>query len=394
MRNGSLLVVCCVAVGGVAAGCSDPGGGGGGLADADAAAEVLFDTGNGEVDATPSCTNGARQCSGQTAQQCVNGAWQTSSVCRDEQVCQAGACFSGETTGETSNDTTNEVANEVVGPTDPCDNRECGSDGEGGSCGSCLNSETCNGAGQCVSQCVPDCAGKECGSNLCGGICGSCGNFEQCVQGTCELTEVCDCEGAVCGLDNCGNSCGTCSGQTTCSGGLCVSTETGGTCIDMIDCIYDEALGCITAADQAEFDLCVEDCYGSASATGAAEFDAYLGCLNECPAPDDDPATTADDLAYDRCSYQSCSDEEAFCVLETAGSGTCYGILDCSDLCVSGDSACYQGCYEAATPAAQAALWGINNCLTIECPDDTDTTCIDVALQDQCVDFLIACQAN
>jgi len=393
VRKGSLLVACWIALGGLAVGCADPGGGNG--VAADAGPEVLFDIGAGDADATPACSNGARQCAGQVAQQCVNGSWQTSSVCRNEQVCQAGACTSGETTGETTNEVVNEVANEVIAPDDPCATRECGPDGRGGSCGTCLNSETCNALGQCVSQCVPDCGGKECGSNLCGGSCGTCnGAFEQCVQGTCELTEVCDCEGAVCGLDNCGNSCGTCTGQTTCSGGSCVSTETGGTCVDLIDCIYDETVGCITAADDAAFNLCVEDCYGTASVTGAAEFDAYLGCLNECPMPDDNPATTADDLAYARCTYQSCSDEEAYCVLETAGSGTCIGIFDCFDLCADGDSDCFQGCYEDATPAAQAALWGLNNCLAVECPDDTDATCVDLAVQDQCSDFVIDCQLN
>jgi len=242
--------------------------------------------------------------------------------------------------------------------------------------------------------CVPDCAGKECGNDLCGGSCGTCGNFEQCVQGSCELTQVCDCDGAVCGLDNCGNSCGTCSGQTTCSGGLCVSTATGGTCVELLFCIFDELDGCFTAADQAEFDLCVDGCYAGASATGVDEFDAYLGCLDACPSPDDDPNTTADDLAYARCSYQNCSDVEAFCWLDGSGSGTCFGILDCFDGCGAGDSDCFEGCYEQATPAAQVALWGINGCLSVECPDETDDACVDDALQGACFEFLSACQFN
>jgi len=393
----SLLVACCLAVMGFATACSEPGGSGpGATTDADVAGEVLFDD-IGVADAA-ACSNGTRQCSGQIAQQCVNGNWSTSSVCRNEQVCVAGACMSGETSGETTNETigetTGEVSNEVVEPVDRCELRECGPDGAGGSCGTCFNSETCSSAGQCVSLCVPDCSGKDCGSNGCGGTCGTCGNFEQCVQGSCELTDTCTCDGAVCGLDNCGNSCGTCPGNATCSGGQCRSIQTGGGCVDMINCIYDDVTGCITAVDDDTFNVCVDACYVASSDTGAAEFEAYLGCLNECPATDDNPNTTADDLANARCGYQSCSDEEAFCVLESSGSNTCFGIIDCTATCNSGDEDCFVACYEGATPEAQVALWGLNNCLTVECPDDTDDACVDLAFQDQCMDFLFDCQNN
>lgn len=390
MRNVSYVAL----LGSIVIACSDPGGGGGGVfvdATADGMDVSFVDVG-GDV-ATPgdvagACTNGERRCAGQVAQQCVNGAFQDLFECPSTQICEAGACRASEVTNTETSDTS-----DVIVPPDPCLGKECGPDGLGGSCGTCDFPDACSPQGQCVQGCTPDCTGKECGSDLCGGTCGSCGAFEQCVQGQCEQTEVCDCAGAVCGLDNCGNSCGTCTGQTTCSGGRCVSIAQGGTCVDLIDCIYDQTLGCFLEPDEPSFQACVDACYAASSDTGIAEFEAYLGCLQGCPEPDGDPNTTADDLAYDRCAYQNCSDEEAFCVLETSGANTCFGIVDCYSACADGDDACVIACYEGGSPAAQAAIWGISNCLSVECPSGDDL-CIEAALQDQCLDHLIACENN
>ncbi len=405
MRLGLLLVV----LSGWVVGCAEPGGSG--TSDADAQGEVRFD--DVSVPDAPDgtgCTNGVRECAGQVVRQCVGGAFQDLITCPTGQVCEAGDCRSGDVVQpETRQDvtettqpettlpeTTQEVTQpdgETIGPDDPCEFRECGDDGEGGSCGSCGGGELCNSIGRCVATCTPQCNNKECGSDGCGGDCGTCGAFEQCVAGSCELTEVCDCEGAVCGADNCGNLCGICTGQTSCSNGRCVSIEAGDTCVDLIDCIFDDVAGCFVTEDEALSNACIDACYAGTSATGVAEFDAYLACLNLCPTPDDNPATTADDLAYSRCSYEQCSAEEAACVLGSSGSGTCYGILDCMDTCVEGDGPCFQECYEQATPAAQAALWGLESCIGVECPD-SDELCIEEAFSNQCFDFLLACDEN
>jgi hypothetical protein len=386
MRQGLLFVVLC----GWMVGCDEPGDGV--TPDAETQGEVRFD--DVSVPDAPDgtgCTSGVRECVGQVVRQCVGGAFQDLITCPTGQVCEAGDCRSGDvvqpettldvtetTQPETSQpETTQEVTQpdaETVGPNDPCEFRECGDDGEGGSCGSCDSGELCSAIGRCVATCTPQCTNKECGSDGCGGECGECGGFEQCVAGSCELTEVCDCEGAVCGPDNCGNLCGICTGQTTCSSGRCVSIEAGDTCVEISN-------------------ACIDACYAGTSTTGVAEFDAYVECLNLCPTPDDNPATTADDLAYSRCSYEQCSAEEAACVLGSSGSGTCFGILDCTDTCVEGDGPCYQECYEQATPAAQTALWGIESCLGVECPDG-DELCIEEAINDRCFDFVLACNEN
>lgn len=372
--------------------CSDPGGGGT-VADgtSDASAEVSFgDTPVSTDSASGGCTNGERRCNGQIAQQCVNGAFQDLFECPSTQICEAGACRAGETadTVDTSGGT------EVIVPPDPCEGKECGPDGQGGLCGTCQLPEACNPQGQCVQGCTPQCGGKECGSDLCGGSCGSCGQNEQCIQGQCEPNQVCDCNGAVCGLDNCGNSCGNCPIGSTCSGGTCVSSPAGGNCEDLIDCIYDEVSGCWLQPDEDSFNVCVDACYTASSDQGIAEFEAYLGCVDTCPPPDDDPNTTADDLAFDRCLYNQCSDVQAYCFLDGSGPLTCFEMFDCFDLCVEGDTNCFINCWESGNPAAQAALWGLNTCLIVECPDDNDDLCVDAAIQDQCIDFVTACQLN
>jgi hypothetical protein len=65
-----------------------------------------------------------------------------------------------------------------------CTGKQCGSDGCGGSCGTCNG--TCTASGQCQGTCVPDCTGKTCGSDGCTGSCGTCSGGLECgSSGTC-----------------------------------------------------------------------------------------------------------------------------------------------------------------------------------------------------------------
>ncbi len=96
-----------------------------------------------------------------------------------------------------------------------CGDRECGSDGCGGTCGSCAGGEVCTPAGQCVNrnECTPQCDGRTCGDNGCGGICGTCGPGLGCVNGACTAdacTPKCllpSGQPKPCGTDGCGNAC-------------------------------------------------------------------------------------------------------------------------------------------------------------------------------------------
>ena len=69
--------------------------------------------------------------------------------------------------------------------TPSCGSNVCGSDGCGGSCGTCGSGYSCE-SGQCVAPtCTPSCSGKECGPDGCGGSCGSCSGGESCSSGQC-----------------------------------------------------------------------------------------------------------------------------------------------------------------------------------------------------------------
>lgn len=101
--------------------------------------------------------------------------------------------------------------------------RKCGSDGCGGTCGSCSAGKICS-EGQCVSSCSPVCESGYCGPDGCGGTCG-CGADKNCVSGQCiSCTDKETCGNKKCGVDGCGRSCGTCPSDYKCSNGACVKS--------------------------------------------------------------------------------------------------------------------------------------------------------------------------
>lgn len=107
--------------------------------------------------------------------------------------------------------------------TPDCNNKKCGPDGCGGSCGTCSSNEGCK-AGVCTANCVGSCTGKSCGDDGCGKSCGSCKTHERCSSsGQCVCTP--QCLGKVCGDDACGGSCGTCESKFTCTAGQCLPGE-------------------------------------------------------------------------------------------------------------------------------------------------------------------------
>ena len=151
-----------------------------------------------------------------------------------------------------------------------CEGKECGSDGCGGSCGACLETELCTGEGVCV--CVPDCAGKQCGDNGCGGSCGDCPAQYQCTgSGLCACVP--DCTGKECGDDGCGGVCATCPINHVCTGQSicvcvpnCVDKECGddgcgvscGSCTPGTICVFGACQdGCDTDGDCALLEECV-----------------------------------------------------------------------------------------------------------------------------------------
>lgn len=180
-----------------------------------------------------------------------------------------------------------------------CYGVQCGSDGCGGSCGTCQPGQACvNGlcSGGCVPQCTTaDGTPKVCGPNGCGGQCGSCPPGTQCLvaQGICQQTCVPSCAGKQCGGDGCGGSCGTCNAGYTCSStGHCIPGTTTTTCMDMVECSYSCnfeltcVLGCVQGGTQASNSafqnllLCVAQQCGYTGVTQACAENAMNGaCL-------------------------------------------------------------------------------------------------------------------
>ena len=122
-----------------------------------------------------------------------------------------------------------------------CNGKNCGSDGCGGSCGSCTGNQTCN-PDNSRCECAPNCGDHTCENDGCddcdgcGGSCRSCPNGQTCNNGKCGCIP--DCNGGRCG-DGCGNACTnnpcpvgqTCSADgSKCIG--CISNCNGGRCGD------------------------------------------------------------------------------------------------------------------------------------------------------------------
>jgi len=102
-----------------------------------------------------------------------------------------------------------------------CVFKDCGSDGCGWNCGTCLQGYVCGG-GKCV--CTPKCELKECGPDSCGGSCGKCEEGEVCKNGLCKQPPCepnCDEYEFECGPDGCGGACGACIDGISCTKDTC-----------------------------------------------------------------------------------------------------------------------------------------------------------------------------
>jgi|JI10StandDraft_1071094.scaffolds.fasta_scaffold160814_2 hypothetical protein len=112
------------------------------------------------------------------------------------------------------------------------------------------------------------------------------------------------------------------------------------TCAELNDCLSNCGEG---------DDACANDCFGQASAEGAALFEAAGRCIQ---------AAGGD---------QSQCQEEIEACLGGGGPGpggdlTCGGIFDCAGQCPQNDQACIQGCLQAGTPAAQDEAIELSQC--------------------------------
>ena len=126
---------------------------------------------------------------------------------------------SGDTSSTPSDPTDTGSSQPDPGCTPLCGGKECGSDGCGGSCGTCPENHTCSFTTN-TCQCNKSCTGKLCtDDDGCGGTCG-CKSNEKCIEdtGVCECVPHCE-EGWQCGGDGCGGSCGD-----GCGDGFCIES--------------------------------------------------------------------------------------------------------------------------------------------------------------------------
>lgn len=134
-------------------------------------------------------------------------------------------------------------------------------------------------AGQTPITCTPNCEGKECGPDGCGGTCGSCvAAAPECKDGLCVTVCTPKCDGLACGPDGCGDVCGTCPGETVC--GLdqksCRQAATDAVCLKV------DSTGCCQGVSKNAW--CMTD--GTVEAFGdCAVFAKYAAMIGEVPKP-------------------------------------------------------------------------------------------------------------
>lgn len=162
-----------------------------------------------------------------------------------------------------------------------CAGRACGSDGCGGSCGSCLTGSVCNASGQCES-CTPACAGRVCGDDGCGGSCGTCSIGSSCnPAGQCQAGCTPSCSGRECGSDGCGGSCGTCDSFETCTtSGVCEGLS----CEWPDDCGSETAFICDPSTQRCALPECTSDsqCLSTEACLPQVEGGTSGACYREC----------------------------------------------------------------------------------------------------------------
>lgn len=228
-----------------------------------------------------SCTSSCQAAACTENWQC--GSWST---CTNNQ--QTRTCTDSNNCGTTNNKPP-EVQS-CTSCTPNCQNKQCGDNGCGGSCGTCQTGYTCSNY-QCVSSCTPKtCSqlGKTCGSwnNGCGGnvSCGSCSSGQICSNGNCVASctpATCTSLGYNCGTasNGCGGTlnCGTCPSGQTCQSNKCITSTP--TCTN--DCSPSGTKQCSGNGYQFCGNFDSDSCYewGPATDCGTAKYCSRGSCI-------------------------------------------------------------------------------------------------------------------
>jgi hypothetical protein len=292
--------------------------------------------------------------------------------------------------------------------TPQCAGKECGTDPQGFSCGTCAAGDSClESVGQCMTlpqACVPhdgpgcdgcsceacvcetyptcctenwdlfctaacelecgydcsacpsdpSCDGIACGE-FCGVDCGSCGGGEVCLSGTCCAPQ---CDGKNCGPDGCGGSCGSCEGSNLCSpGGVCGACEP--SCEGKV-CGGDGCGGSCGSCPSNQFCADEGSCAASACEPGCEQ--NKVDCGPDCECWCDSECFSYGDCCDGICSVCADKYEESCCAPQcdgkSCGGDGCGG--SCGQ-CAAG-LACEDGACTGCVPDCEGKTCGDDRC--------------------------------
>jgi len=223
----------------------------------------------------------------------------------------------------------------------------------------------CKECGTSCTACEASCDGKVCGSDGCGGSCGTC-ETGTCEDGQCVL---CSCNGVECGEDGCGNSCGECEAGFFCDAGSCIEDPCKGYtyegCCDGNTVKWCQG-GEILSDSCDEEPVCGWDGFGYYCGTdGGADPDGFFPI--QCP--DCTPACGAKECGGDGCGGVCglCDAEES------CENGFCVACVPHCENKECGDNGCGGSCGTCG-----ADLFCVEGmCLEDPCMGITDVGCCD-----------------
>ena len=185
-------------------------------------------------------------------------------------------------------------------------------------------------------ECEPSCTDKDCGSDGCGGSCGACEDGLSCMSGTCALCEPA-CDGKFCGDDGCGGTCGSCaSGEVCTAAGQCSSDPCGGITYEGC-CDGDNVLKWCEEGQVTEVD-CSTNPQAPGPLCGWEGTEGYYWCLDNT---NPDPSNA---------NPRPCGPCEPECGTAVCGSDGCGGTCG---TCGEG-----QGCFEGACEICESDCSG------------------------------------